>query len=81
MLKGGDGWTDGRKDGRTDGRTSGNSPCVLQDIGPLGPLPKNTPPMVLLVDWVFYLFMKNAHLAVKEQQKKNFFINSFEHLV
>ena len=26
--------------------------------------------MVLLVEWVFYLFMKNAHLAVKEQQKK-----------
>ena len=31
---------DGRTDGRTEGQTSGNSPCVLQDIGPLGPLPK-----------------------------------------
>ena len=30
----------GGTDGRTEGRTSGNSPCVLQDIGPLGPLPK-----------------------------------------
>ena len=35
-----DGRTEGRKDRRKDGRTSGNSPCVLQDIGPLGPLPK-----------------------------------------
>ena len=39
-----DGWEDGRKGGRTEeqteGRTSGNSPYVLQDIGPLGPLPK-----------------------------------------
>ena len=26
--------------------------------------------MVLLVEWVFYLFMKNAHLAVKEEQEK-----------
>ena len=34
-LKGGD----GRKDGRTDGRLE-ITPCVLQDIGPLGPLPK-----------------------------------------
>ena len=33
-LKGGD----GRKDGRTDGRMEIH-PCVLQDIGPLGPLP------------------------------------------
>ena len=28
-----------RKDGRTDGRLE-IPPCVLQDIGPLGPLPK-----------------------------------------
>ena len=46
-----DGRTEGRKDGRTDGRTDGwmegqtdghleIPPCVLQDIGPLGPLPK-----------------------------------------
>ena len=33
-----DGWTDGRMDGRTDGQT--NIPCILQDIIPLGPLPK-----------------------------------------
>ena len=33
--------------------------------------------MVLLVDWVFYLFMKNAHLAVKEQQKKKNFYKQF----
>ena len=33
------GGTDGRKDGRTDGRME-IPPCVLQDIGPLGPLPK-----------------------------------------
>ena len=32
-----DGWTDGRTDGRT---YIIFSPCVLQDIGPLGPLPK-----------------------------------------
>ena len=33
----------GRKDGRTEGRKDGRleiPPCVLQDIGPLGPLPK-----------------------------------------
>ena len=34
-----DGRTDGRKDGRTDGRLE-ITPCVLQDIGPLEPLPK-----------------------------------------
>ena len=34
-----DGWTDGRIDGWTDGRLEIH-PCVLQDIGPLGPLPK-----------------------------------------
>ena len=37
MAKGGG--KDGRKDGRTDGRLE-IPPCVLQDIGPLGPLPK-----------------------------------------
>ena len=47
----------------------------------LNRLKKDIPPMVLVVEWVFYLFMKNAHLAVKEQQKKSFLINSFEHLV
>ena len=42
-----DGWTDGPMDGWTEGRTDGWTdrrlkipPCVLQDIGPLGPLPK-----------------------------------------
>ena len=30
-----EGWRDGRKDGRFE-----IPPCVLQDIGPLGPLPK-----------------------------------------
>ena len=38
-----DGWTDGQTDGQTEGRTDGRfkiSPCVLQEIGPLGPLPK-----------------------------------------
>ena len=37
------GGTEERMDGRTDGRTDGRMeipPCVLQDIGPLGPLPK-----------------------------------------
>ena len=41
-LGGGDVWTDVRTDGRTYGRTDGRKeihPCVLQDIGPLGPLP------------------------------------------
>ena len=38
-LKGGDGRKDGRTDGRTDGRMEIH-PCVLQDIGPSGPLPK-----------------------------------------
>ena len=33
------GRTEGQKDGRTDGRLE-ISPFVLQDIGPLGPLPK-----------------------------------------
>ena len=37
--RGGDGRTEGRKDGRKDGRLE-IPPCVLQDIGPLGPLPK-----------------------------------------
>ena len=33
--------TDGRTDGRTDVRTDGqNIPCILQNIAPLGPLPK-----------------------------------------
>ena len=48
-----DGWTEGRMEGRKDGRTDGRleiPPCVLQDIGPLGPLPKNLvgPLLVLL---------------------------------
>ena len=34
MVKGG-GWEDGQKDGCLE-----IHPCVLQDIGPLGPLPK-----------------------------------------
>ena len=44
MVNGGwGGQTDGRTDGQTEGRTDGRfkiSPCVLQEIGPLGPLPK-----------------------------------------
>ena len=45
----GPGWPtggDGPKDGRTEGRKDGRleiHPCVLQDIGPLGPLPKKDP--------------------------------------
>ena len=39
MAKGGDGRKDGRTEGRKDGRLE-IPPCVLQDIGPLGPLPK-----------------------------------------
>ena len=43
-LRGGTyGQTDRRMDGRTYGRMDGRKeihPCVLQDIGPLGPLPK-----------------------------------------
>ena len=34
---------DSQWEGKTDGRTDGRleiTPCVLQDIGPLGPLPK-----------------------------------------
>ena len=38
-LRGG---TYGRTDVRTDGRKEIH-PCVLQDIGPLGPLPKKEP--------------------------------------
>ena len=42
----GPGWPTGggdvRKDGRKDGRLEIH-PCVLQDIGPLGPLPKKVP--------------------------------------
>ena len=38
-LGGGDVRTDGRTYVRTDGRKEIH-PCVLQDIGPLGPLPK-----------------------------------------
>ena len=37
----GGGGTDVRTDGRTYGRTDGqNIPCILQNIAPLGPLPK-----------------------------------------
>ena len=36
-----DRWTDRQMDGNMDGgQTSGNSPCVVQEIGPLGPLSK-----------------------------------------
>ena len=36
-----DGWKDGWKDAPKDGRTDvWKFPRVLQDIGPLGPLPK-----------------------------------------
>ena len=35
-----EGWTEEWIEGRTEGQMSGNSPCVLQDIGPLGPLLK-----------------------------------------
>ena len=38
MVLGGGGM-DGKTEGRTDGRLE-IPPCVLQDIGPLGPLPK-----------------------------------------
>ena len=38
MVNGGGG--DGRMDGQTDGHLE-IPPCVLQDIGPMGPLPKN----------------------------------------
>ena len=56
MANGGDGqmdgWTDRQTDGKTDGRKDGRMdrqedgcleipPCVLQDIGPSGPLPKH----------------------------------------
>ena len=37
--------TEGRMEGRTEGRKDGRleiPPCVLQDIGPLGPLPKKS---------------------------------------
>ena len=34
-----DGWKDGQKGGRKDGHLE-IPPCVLKDIGPLGPLPK-----------------------------------------
>ena len=40
---GGDGWKDGRTEGQTEGQMDERleiPPCVLQDIGPLGPLPK-----------------------------------------
>ena len=43
MAKGGDGRTDGSTDGRTEGRKDGHLEIpsfVLQEIGPLGPLPK-----------------------------------------
>ena len=41
MAMGGRGW-----DGRTDGRLEIH-PCVLQNIGPLGPLPKKCMTLVL----------------------------------
>ena len=34
-----DGWTDGKPDGWMDAHLEIH-PCALQDIGPLGPLPK-----------------------------------------
>ena len=39
---------DGRKDGRKDGRLE-IPPCVLQDIGPLGPLPKKSVAKVMIL--------------------------------
>ena len=39
VLGGPQGGTEGRTEGRKDGRLE-IPPCVLQDIGPLGPLPK-----------------------------------------
>ena len=39
VLNGPRGGTEGRTEGRKDGRLEIH-PCVLQDIGPLGPLPK-----------------------------------------
>ena len=40
VLNGPGGGTEGRTEGRKDGRLE-IPPCVQQDIGPLGPLPKN----------------------------------------
>ena len=52
MAKGGDGRKDGRTEGRKDGRLE-IPPCILQDISPLGPLPKKyfqvNPPDILIM--------------------------------
>ena len=45
-------------DGRTDGRKDGHleiHPCVLQDIGPLGPLPKKGCPRLSLLIFNHFL--------------------------
>ena len=52
-------------DGRTDGRME-IPPCVLQDIGPLGPLPKKgqrhspTKFSTLIVEIHYHFMLKNA---------------------
>ena len=59
---GGDVRTYVRTDGRTDGRKEIH-PCVLQDIGPLGPLPKKWNE---IPDWV------------KEKESINAFKNAYD---
>ena len=46
----------GGMDGRTDGRTDGCleiHPCVLQDLGPLGPLPKKA--NTVIQQYIFFM--------------------------
>ena len=50
----------GRTDGQTDGRME-IPPCVLQDIGPLGPLPKN--------DWRFNTSLENSVEAYQKERR------------
>ena len=60
VLNGPRGGTDGRTEGRMDGRKDGHleiPPCVLQDIGPLGPLPKKQFQVLLRI---FYLPWSNG---------------------
>ena len=70
MAKGG-GQMDGREDGRTDGRLE-IPPCILQDIGPSGPLPKKEHCFYLLTHAYFRkyapFFAQTLHCISSQSQ-------------
>jgi len=49
-------WMDGQTDVRTDGRKEIH-PCVLQDIGPLGPLPDKKDREKIIITYYHEIFL------------------------